>query len=75
MVAALQEEKERLQASHAQHLERLRLGFERQKQQLQLEHSRKVRVEDPSSSVQHQLTPPVSDVGGAATRRAARAES
>lgn len=45
LLSALQEEKERMQAAHAEHLQTLRLGFEEQKQRLQLEHSRKVRAE------------------------------
>lgn len=44
LLSALQVE-ERMQASHAQHLETLRLQLEKQQQQLQLEHSGKVRVE------------------------------
>lgn len=35
LLSALQEEKERMRDSHAQHLEKLRSEFEKQKQQLQ----------------------------------------
>lgn len=35
LLSAAQEEKERMRASHAQHLEKLRSEFEKQKQQIQ----------------------------------------
>lgn len=56
LLSALQEEKERMQASHAQHLQTLRSGFEEQKQQLQLEHSRRVSVEHWRTHDQRHLT-------------------
>lgn len=68
LLSALQEEKERTQAAHAEHLQTLRLGFEEQKQQLQLEHSRKVRAEHSCTSNQPQgLSVSFSDVRVAAT--------
>lgn len=44
-MSALQEEKERLQASNAGHLEKLRSEFQKLREQLQLEQSRQARVQ------------------------------
>lgn len=49
-MSALQEEKERMQASHAQHLEKLHLEFEKQKQQLQ--QMQKARVQHTPTIIQ-----------------------
>lgn len=48
-MSALQEEQERLQASNAEHLEELRLEFQMQREQLQLEQSRQARVQQTLS--------------------------
>lgn len=56
LLSALQVEKERMQASHAQHLETLRLQLEKQQQQLQLEHSGKVRAERWCTTHPHHIT-------------------
>lgn len=43
-MSALQEEEQRLRASSGEHLEKLRLEFQKQREQLQLEQSRQARV-------------------------------
>lgn len=49
-LSALQEEKESMRASHAQHLEKLRSEFEKQKQQIQ--HMQQARVQHTPTIIQ-----------------------
>lgn len=48
-MSSLQEERERLQAAHAAQLENLRLQFDKQIQEMKLEHSGMVRLQTEGS--------------------------
>lgn len=44
MLSSLQEEKERLEASHSEQLENIYLQFDKHMEQMKLEHLQKVRI-------------------------------